>query len=147
MSFHLSRTKPFWKSLRLFVAFGNKSRGIFFFLPRGSQRDFKLYEGLTCIEQTVPPLSIRAHFTEAQATSVACFRGIPTSALCRAAPWSSVPMLTRHCFRIRTSRRGPLELLIRQTFYCLSSCEVIGSCLQRDPGGPLLEEERLFYDN
>lgn len=33
MSFHLSRTKPFWKSLRLFVAFGNKSRGIFFFFP------------------------------------------------------------------------------------------------------------------
>lgn len=90
----------FEKSLRLFVAFGNKSRGIFFFLPRGSQRDFKLYESLTCIDQTVPPLSFKVHFTEAQATSVACFRGILTSA----ATWSSVHMLTRHCFRMRASR-------------------------------------------
>lgn len=48
--------------------------GGFFFLPRGSQRGFKLYEGLTRIEQTVLPLSIRARFTEAQATSLACFR-------------------------------------------------------------------------
>lgn len=30
MSFHLSRTKTFWESLRLFVAFGNKSRGTSF---------------------------------------------------------------------------------------------------------------------
>lgn len=147
MSFHLSRTKPFWKSLRLFVAFDNKSRGDFFFLSWGSQRDFKLYEGLTCIEQTVPPLPFKVHFTEVQATSVACFRGILTSALHRAATWSSVHTLTRHYFRIRTSRWGSIELLIIQTFYFLSSCDVIVRCLQRDPGGPLLEKERLSYDN
>lgn len=59
-----------------------KNLGGHFFLPRGFHRGFKLYEGLTCIEQTVPPLSTRFHFTKA--TSVAHFRATPTSELCRA---------------------------------------------------------------
>ncbi|XP_065267485.1 collagen alpha-3(IV) chain-like [Emys orbicularis] len=96
LSFYIERTKPFQKSVQLFIAVADRMKG-----PPVSSQRISLWI-TPCIRECyglakVPALPMTAHSTRAQASSAAFLAQVPTQKICRPATWSSIPTFTTHC--------------------------------------------------
>lgn len=96
MTFFLQRTRPFRSSPKLFVVIEERMRGKAISAQRLSQWIFDCMRTCCEIARVEPPITLRTHWTRAQAASAALLKSVSILDICKAVTWVSLRTCSEH---------------------------------------------------